>query len=124
MIEAYRTDRTSAEAVVGMFEALHKRLLRRWWRRLLLGQPTVALEVHHTTAQPASGVVGHDDPSRGRLCEAQRDGLGAGSSGGVGPFAWLAARRFTYKARILGLSWDSEPHRTTPKTPQTAITAE
>jgi hypothetical protein len=30
-----------------MFGALHKRLLRRWWRRLLLGQPTVALEVHH-----------------------------------------------------------------------------
>jgi len=47
-IEVYRTDRTSAEAVVAMFEALHKRLLRRWWRRLLLGQPSVALEVHHT----------------------------------------------------------------------------
>ncbi len=30
-----------------MFEALHKRLLRRWWRRLLHGQPSVALEVHH-----------------------------------------------------------------------------
>jgi hypothetical protein len=49
-IEVYRTDRTSAEAVVTMFEALHKRLLRRWWRRLLLGQPSVALEVHHTCA--------------------------------------------------------------------------
>ena len=40
----------SAEAVVSMFEALHKRLLRRWWRRLLLGQPSVALEVHHAGA--------------------------------------------------------------------------
>jgi hypothetical protein len=30
-----------------MLGALHKRLLRRWWRRLLLGQPSLALEVHH-----------------------------------------------------------------------------
>ena len=47
-VEPYRTDRASAEAVVTMFEALHKRLLRRWWRRLLHGQPSVALEVHHS----------------------------------------------------------------------------
>jgi hypothetical protein len=46
-VETYRTDRASAEAVVSMFAALHKRLLRRWWRRLLQGQPSVALEVHH-----------------------------------------------------------------------------
>ena len=46
-VEPYRTDTASAEAVVKMFEALHKRLLRRWWRRLALGQPAVALEVHH-----------------------------------------------------------------------------
>jgi Replication-relaxation len=46
-VQTYRTDKASAEAVVGMFEALHKRLLRRWWRRLLKGQPSVALEVHH-----------------------------------------------------------------------------
>jgi hypothetical protein len=52
-VETYRTDKASAEAVVSMFEALHKRLLRRWWRRLLLGQPSVAFEVHH-----ASGPVG------------------------------------------------------------------
>jgi Replication-relaxation len=45
-VQTYRTDKASAEAVVGMFEALHKRLLRRWWRRLLQGQPSVALEVH------------------------------------------------------------------------------
>jgi hypothetical protein len=45
-VQTYRTDKASAEAVVGMFEALHKRLLRRWWRRLLRGQPSVALEVH------------------------------------------------------------------------------
>jgi Replication-relaxation len=47
LIEAHRTDSASAEAVVKMFEVLHKRLLRRWWRRLALGQPAVALEVHH-----------------------------------------------------------------------------
>ncbi len=29
-----------------MYEALHKRLLRRWWRRLLTGQPSVGLEIH------------------------------------------------------------------------------
>jgi hypothetical protein len=46
-VQAYRTDKASALAVVSMFEALHKRLLRRWWRRLLQGQPSVALEVHH-----------------------------------------------------------------------------
>jgi hypothetical protein len=46
-VETYRADKASAEAVVGMFEALHKRLLCRWWRRLLHGQPSVALEVHH-----------------------------------------------------------------------------
>ncbi len=38
----------TGEAVVAMFGALHKRLLRRWWRRLLLGQPSLSLEVHHT----------------------------------------------------------------------------
>jgi hypothetical protein len=47
-VEPYRTDQATAAALVTMFEALHKRLLRRWWRRLLAGQPSVALEVHHT----------------------------------------------------------------------------
>jgi hypothetical protein len=46
-VQTYRTDKASAEAIVGMFEALHKRLLCRWWRRLLQGQPSIALEVHH-----------------------------------------------------------------------------
>ena len=47
-VEAYRADQATADALVAMFEALHKRLLRRWWRRLLAGQPAVALEVHHS----------------------------------------------------------------------------
>ena len=44
-VAAHRNDRATAEALVAMFEALHKRLLRRWWRRLLGGQPSLALEV-------------------------------------------------------------------------------
>jgi hypothetical protein len=50
-VEAYRTDRTSVEGIVALFEALHKRLQRRWWRRLLFGQPSVALEVHRLGEQ-------------------------------------------------------------------------
>ncbi len=46
-VRTYRTDTASAEAIVSMFEALHKRLLLRWWRRLLHGQPSVAVEVHY-----------------------------------------------------------------------------
>lgn len=53
-VEAHRTDMASAEAVVKMFEALHKRLLRRWWRRLVHGQPAVALEVHYDIGAESS----------------------------------------------------------------------
>lgn len=53
-VEAYRADYASAEALVTMFGALHKRLLRRWWQRLLLGQPSLALEVHHEGGVPHS----------------------------------------------------------------------
>jgi hypothetical protein len=56
-VETYRTDKASAEAVVSMFEALHKRLLRRWWRRLLRGQPSVSLEVHHAGGAVWLGVT-------------------------------------------------------------------
>jgi hypothetical protein len=45
-IVPYRGEDASAESIVAMFEALHKRLLRRWWRRLLCGQPSIALEAH------------------------------------------------------------------------------
>ena len=53
-VEVYRADYASAEALVTMFGALHKRLLRRWWRRLLWGQPSLALEVHHEGGMPHS----------------------------------------------------------------------
>jgi hypothetical protein len=46
LIAPYRTDSAAPEAVVGLFIGLHKRLLQRWWRRLLVGQPSVALEAH------------------------------------------------------------------------------
>ena len=49
-IEPYRTDSGDHREVVAMYEILHKRLLRRWWRRLFLGQPAITLEVHHTPA--------------------------------------------------------------------------
>jgi hypothetical protein len=51
-LEPYRTDQASAEAVVRMHEALHKRLLHRWWRRVLLGQPSFSLEIHHECGPP------------------------------------------------------------------------
>ena len=47
-VDVYRADHAEVEAVVTLFGALHKRLLRRWWRRLLLGQPSLSLEVHNT----------------------------------------------------------------------------
>jgi hypothetical protein len=53
-IDVYRTDHAAPDAVASMFEALHKRLLRRWWRRLLLGQPSVALEVHFDSPSPGA----------------------------------------------------------------------
>ncbi len=42
----YRGDDPTAQAIVGMFEALHKQLLCRWWRRLFAGQPSASLEIH------------------------------------------------------------------------------
>ncbi len=50
-VEPYRTDQASAEAISRMHGALHKHLLRRWWRRVLLGQPSLSLEVHHEYGQ-------------------------------------------------------------------------
>jgi hypothetical protein len=50
----YRTDRATAEAVVSALESIHKRLLSRWWRRVLFGQPSVALEVHYSVRSGSS----------------------------------------------------------------------
>jgi hypothetical protein len=56
----YRTDRTTVEGITSMYEALHKRVQRRWWRRLAGGQPSVALEVHYRRGPggaPGAGLV-------------------------------------------------------------------
>lgn len=42
----YRGDDPLPQAIISMFESLHKRLLHRWWRRIFIGQPSVGLEVH------------------------------------------------------------------------------
>jgi Replication-relaxation len=49
-IEAYRADGAEAPDLARMFTALHGRLLQRWWRRIVAGQPSLALEVHHGRA--------------------------------------------------------------------------
>jgi Replication-relaxation len=46
VVVPYRTDRATPEAVVGMYEALHATAVQRWWRRLVHGQGSIALEVH------------------------------------------------------------------------------
>jgi hypothetical protein len=56
-VQAYRTDHADIEALIRMFDSLHKRLLLRWWRRALAGQPSVAVEVHHTGVGPSSAAA-------------------------------------------------------------------
>jgi hypothetical protein len=54
-IDVYRADQAEAPELARMFTALHGRLQSRWWRRLLRGQPSLALEVHRDPANPAAG---------------------------------------------------------------------
>jgi len=49
----YRADVADAHALARMFSAIHARLARRWWQRLLRGQPSVSVEVHHTPGDSA-----------------------------------------------------------------------
>jgi hypothetical protein len=58
-IEPHRTDQAAAEAIVRMFAALHRRLQRRWWRRMVDGQPSVSLEVHHDQTDGLTGGSGY-----------------------------------------------------------------
>jgi hypothetical protein len=87
-VEPYRTDRASAEALVTMFEALHKRLLRRWWRRLLGGQPGVALEVHHSCSPSARSWPREGD--RSQIGARRQMQSGPGGAPLVSRFAWMA----------------------------------
>ena len=88
-VEPYRTDRASAEAIVTMFEVLHKRMLRRWWRRLLFGQPSLSLEVHHARTPPVrTAIAGDEGSSRASLYVG---GLADHGSASASPHvAWLA----------------------------------
>ncbi len=43
-IVPYRTDHAAPEALARMYAALHAALVERWWRRLVRGQPSAALE--------------------------------------------------------------------------------
>ena len=74
-VETYRGDHASIEAVATMFAVLHKRLLRRWWRRLALGQPSLALEVHHTGgASPSAWLALTCPEGHERMLEAALQG--------------------------------------------------
>jgi hypothetical protein len=72
-IEVYRTDHAEPNALERVFEALHKRLLRRWWRRTLLGQPSVALEIHYD--QAANDHAGSKSPHRAWFAVSCPQGL-------------------------------------------------
>jgi hypothetical protein len=58
-IEPHRTDQAAVESIVRMFDALHRRSQRRWWRRLIGGQPSLSLEVHHGRADSHDGGSGY-----------------------------------------------------------------
>ena len=47
-VKPYRTDHAEPEALIDLMESLHKRLLVRWWRRILYGQPSIGLEIHRS----------------------------------------------------------------------------
>jgi hypothetical protein len=58
-IEPHRTDQAGFEALVRMFDAVHRRNQRRWWRRLISGQPSMSLEVHHDETDGLDGRSSH-----------------------------------------------------------------
>ena len=98
-VAIYRADRAGLDAIEAMFAALHKRLLRRWWQRVLHGQPGIALEIH--LLAPATGGEG----VRGRLCDQcagrRRGGNRDGASGGVSELPAAALRRRARPGRAL-----------------------
>src|SRR5277367_5911237 len=53
-VAPYRADHAEAEAVGRMMESLHLLLRRPWWARLVAGQPSISLEVHHSDERPAA----------------------------------------------------------------------
>jgi hypothetical protein len=70
-VQAYRGDHAGSQELASMFEVLHKRLLRRWWRRLLQGQPSLAFEVHSEGASGNAGWLAVTCPEdQARMVEA------------------------------------------------------
>jgi hypothetical protein len=71
-VEPYRTDRGSAEEVVGMIEALHKRVLRRWWRRSSLWK-----RCQREPAAPDPNAAARDGRDRREHRSARQDSAAA-----------------------------------------------
>jgi Replication-relaxation len=107
-VDAYRGDHASPEALVTMFAALHKRLLRRWWRRLLLGQPSLSLEVHHEAGVAHSAWLSISCPlEQRRMVEAALQSAypncrlrGGGRSPGVAPVVLRLKKHAEFIKRI------------------------
>lgn len=77
-----RTDESTPERTEQLFETLHQLVLRRWWQRLLTGQPGLALELRVAPGpggmEAILGLALPDDAAlvaavRGRLQAAFRD---------------------------------------------------
>jgi hypothetical protein len=52
---AYRGDSAEDLAVARMFAAIHAALAVRWWSRLVDGQPSLSVEIHHRPSAGAGG---------------------------------------------------------------------
>ncbi|TMK99523.1 MAG: hypothetical protein E6G34_03010 [Actinobacteria bacterium] len=85
-VEPYRADHASVEALISVFEALHKRTLPRWWRRLVAGAPTVSLEFHYTAASTEEAQRGRTPEPRGSYGRRWPGHV----TGQQAPCAWLA----------------------------------
>jgi hypothetical protein len=53
---AYRTDSAESLSIARLFAAMHAAIAVRWWRRLIAGQPSIAVEAHY--GPPAVGGSG------------------------------------------------------------------
>ena len=77
----FRSDEATPDQVQRFLESLHQIVLRRWWQRLFLGQPSVALEFHAVEGRAGRrlrlALVCEDRPGLaeaidGRLCACYR----------------------------------------------------
>jgi hypothetical protein len=101
----YRADEATPDQVRRLLESWHQMVMRRWWQRLLSGQPSICLELHSlpdtggnrvrlVLACPAD--EGLADALDGRLVACYRDTrliAGAGEPGWLGAVLRLKKRR-------------------------------